>query len=69
MMGWNRNSLVARSFGLEDDVAARLVDHLIAPKSTKDVGEVLARKITGDFHATDRTSSRTRWSRIREGGV
>ena len=42
-------------FGLEDDVAAGLMDPRILPVTAKSLGKALARHIPRQFHATDNT--------------
>ncbi len=50
-----------RRLGLQNDVAADLVDLRVSPPGAKDSGQIAAVKIARQLHV--RTSSRTRCSR------
>ena len=61
------DALARRNFGLQDDVAALLFQFDIAPMFAKDFDQLPAGKVTRNFHATARTSSRTRCNRMLAG--
>lgn len=65
----HRNALVRGFPRLQNDMASGLVNSLVTPASAERLGQVLTGQAAGDFHATERTSSRTRCSRILLGGV
>ena len=60
LMRGHNNTLMGWFFGLEHDVAAFLVNNLIAPTSTQPPGEVRPAQVARDLHPFARTSSRTR---------
>ena len=60
MVVWNRDPVVSRLSGFQDDVAADLMHLRVPPISAQDVGEVPAGDVARNLHATKRTSSRTR---------
>ena len=66
-MRGNCNALRRRLRRFQDDMAARLVNPHILPMAAQMVREPNPGDIARNPHATDRTSSRTRWSRIRAG--
>ena len=61
----NRQPVMARRLGLQNDMAADLVDLLVGPPGAQDVRQIAAVKIAWQLHAN--TSSRTRCSRKRSG--
>jgi hypothetical protein len=60
MVVWNRDPVVSRLCGFQDDVAASLMHPRILPSSALEVSEARAGYVARDLHATRRTSSRTR---------
>lgn len=60
VMVWNRDPVVRRLCGFEDDMAADLVHPRILPFSAQEVSEARAGNVARNLHATKRTSSRTR---------
>ena len=69
LMGWNRNTLMSRRLGFEDDMAAGLVNSPVVPVLHKMFRKIDAVEIPRQLHATAITSSRTRCSRMDDGGV
>ena len=65
-MGRHGNTVWERIGGLEYDVAAHLVDALIATLATERLHQIGAAQIARNFHAGARTSSRTKCSRSDE---
>ena len=63
----NGDAVVGWCFGLQNDVAADLMDALVLPALFKVACERFAVKIAWQLHATARTSSRTRRSRMEAG--
>ena len=60
MVIWNRDPVMSRLGGFQDDVAADLVHPRVPPFSAQEVSEAHAGNIARKLHATRRTSSRTR---------
>jgi hypothetical protein len=61
------DTLARRSFCLQNDVAALLIHLDITPMLAENFCQISASKVAGKLHATAKTSSRTRWSRMAEG--
>lgn len=68
VMGRNCNPLMERFRSLQDDVATLLVDHSISPPPAKELDKILSAQIAWNFHPLAKTSSRTKWRRMAEGG-
>jgi len=60
MVIWNRDPVMSRLGGFQDDVAADLVYPRVLPFSAQEVSEARAGNVARKLHATRRTSSRTR---------
>ena len=54
-------------FGLEDDVAALMVDRTVSPIAAQSLNDLPSAQIPWQLHAQARISSRTRCSRMEEG--
>ncbi len=52
---------------LDDNVASGLMHNGVSPSAAESLNEAFARNVSGQLHATDNTSSRTRWRRTRSG--
>jgi len=63
----NGDSLVSRFICFEDDVTPGLVHVAVAPVAAECIGKSSSGQVARNLHATDRVSSRTRWSRTRSG--
>ena len=59
--------MVRRFFGLQDNVAALLVNDGIVPMTTERFNEFFSAQIPGNFHPLETISSRTRCKRIVSG--
>jgi len=66
---WNRDAVRLRLLGLQDDVAANLMDFHIIPAFREVPGQLFSAQITWELHATASTSSRIRRRRIEAGAV
>jgi hypothetical protein len=51
IMVWNRDSLMGRNFGLEDQVTALLMDDAVASIAAQCFSEITAFEIPRQFHA------------------
>lgn len=60
VVAWDGDPLVRRFGCFQDDVAANLMYLCVLPATAQDIGEVRARDVARDLHATDKISSRTR---------
>src|ERR1700733_11858161 len=58
-----RDTLMRRRIGLQDDVAAFLMNLAVVPMLAEGLGDLAPREVTRDFHAAS-TSSRTKCRRI-----
>jgi len=65
----HRDALMRRCFGLQNDMAARLVHHAIVPVTAKRLDQYPPVEVAGQFHAQVSTSSRTKCRRIAEGSL
>src|SRR3954447_9815007 len=63
----DRDPVVSGLGGFQNDVTADLVHLRVLPFSAQRSARQHTRNVTGNLHATSRTSSRTRWSRTRSG--
>lgn len=68
-MRWDGQSLAGGMFCSQDDVAAGLMEFYVLPITDEVVGERSAVEIPRCLHATARTCSTWRKSRMRAGGV
>src|SRR5579859_1919033 len=68
-VGGDRDAMRRGLLGLQDDMAADLMDLLISPILREVPYERLSAQIAREFHATASTSSRTRRRRIEAGGA
>jgi hypothetical protein len=57
---WYGDALLRRFLYLNDDVTSRLTNSPVLPLTAEGAGKALSRNIPRQFHAMDRTSSRTR---------
>ena len=63
------NPLMRRTVSVKDDVTASLMDDSVVEPCHKQSREIPPAQISRKLHATVRTSSRTRCSRILAGGA
>jgi len=63
---YNSPSHTLESIGLETDVL--LMNDMVLQLPNKGVKDLATAEVLGQLHETVKTSSRTRWSRIRSGG-
>ncbi len=68
-MRWNSNAMGSRLLGLQNDVAANLMDSPVSPAFTEMPDQFFSAQIARQPHATASTSSRTRCSRMEAGGA
>ncbi len=68
-MFWNGDAMVTWLLGLENDVAAYLVDSSVVPMPAQMLDPILTAEIARQLHATASTSSRTNRRRIEAGGA
>ena len=68
LVGRNNDPLVRRLLGLQHDVTAYLVNDSVVPVPAKDFHESVAAQVAWNLHRLARTSSRTKWRRMAEGG-
>jgi hypothetical protein len=60
LMLWNRDAVGRGMQGLQDDVAANLMDFHVIPAFQEMLDQLFSAQITWEFHATASTSSRIR---------
>ena len=65
----HRKSLVRREIRIQNDMTSYLMHLMVAPVTTERIGQFPARQVTREPHATETTSSRTRWRRTLAGAV
>lgn len=63
------NRLVRREIRIQNDMTSYLMHLMVAPVTTERIGQFPARQVTREPHATETTSSRTRWRRTLAGAV
>ena len=68
-MLWNRDAVEQGLLGLQDDVAANLMDFDIIPAFREMLGQLFSAQIAWELHATASTSSRIRRRRMEAGAV
>ena len=66
-MVWNGETLMLRFLGLENDVAALLINHAVSPIAAQTLNDLPPAQVPWQLHAQARISSRTRCSRMEEG--
>lgn len=64
-----RQRLVRREIRIQNYMTSYLMHLTVAPVTTKRIGQFPARQVTREPHATETTSSRTRWRRTLAGAV
>jgi len=67
MMVGNDDPLVRWCFGLQNDMTANLMHSLVLPSATENLSKACTGQVPRNPHATDKTSSRTKWRRMRSG--
>ena len=67
VMSGHGQAMMGRLFRFQDNVTADLVDLLVAPAPAQYFDQFMDAKVSWDFHAIARTSSRIRWSLIAGG--
>lgn len=69
IVGRHRDAMVRGLLGLQDNVAANLMNPLVTPPAAEMPDERFTAQIARQLHATASTSSRTSRSRIEAGGA
>lgn len=60
IMFWYRKPMMHGRIGFQDDVTANLMNAAVPEVLAKRIHELVAAKVAWEFHATAKTSSRTR---------